>query len=81
MNLQDDRIVSIPSSIQGKAPNFKTIDKNISVGYKDDKLSSIANKFGDTLETDEIRIANRMKQVEFGKNTKGYDNYIAAVPK
>jgi hypothetical protein len=32
-------------------------------------------------ETNEQRIENRMKQIKFGKNTIGYDNYLAAVPK
>jgi hypothetical protein len=32
-------------------------------------------------ETNEHRIENRMKQITFGKNTIGYDNYVAAVPK
>jgi hypothetical protein len=32
-------------------------------------------------ETDQTRIAARLKQIAFGKNTVGYDNYIAEVPK
>ena len=33
------------------------------------------------IEKDPKRIAARLKQIAFGKNTGGYDNYIASVPK
>lgn len=32
-------------------------------------------------ESDVKRLANRQKQVEYGKNTVGYEKYIALVPK
>ena len=32
-------------------------------------------------ETDAHRIAQRQKQVDFGKNTLGYDYYLKAVPR
>ncbi len=38
-------------------------------------------KFGTGIETNEHRIESRQKQIQFGKNTIGYDNYLAAVPK
>lgn len=38
-------------------------------------------KFGTGIETNEHRIEMRQKQIQFGKNTIGYDNYLAAVPK
>ena len=44
-------------------------------------LDSDGNRFGSGIETDERKIENRMKQILFGKNTIGYDNYISAVPK
>ena len=33
------------------------------------------------VENDPHKVETRMKQVQFGKNTAGYDNYLAAVPK
>ena len=32
-------------------------------------------------EVDEVRLANRQKQIDFGKNTLGYKNYGLLVPK
>lgn len=33
------------------------------------------------VETDPHRLVQRQKQIDFGKNTVGYENYIKAVPK
>jgi hypothetical protein len=38
-------------------------------------------KVESNVESDEHRIAMRLKQISYGKNTAGYDAYIAAVPK
>lgn len=38
-------------------------------------------KFGSGVETSEHKLETRMKQIQFGKNTIGYDNYLAAIPK
>lgn len=32
-------------------------------------------------ETDEIRLAGRQKQIDYGKNTIGYEKYLATIPK
>jgi hypothetical protein len=41
----------------------------------------LIDDYGATKEVDPVKIANRMKQIQYGKNTIGYDNYIVAVPK
>jgi hypothetical protein len=33
------------------------------------------------LETDPLRLAQRQKQIAFGKNTEAYRNYVQLVPK
>ena len=38
-------------------------------------------KFGGGIETNQQRIEVRSKQIQYGKNTIGYDNYLALVPK
>ena len=38
-------------------------------------------KIASNIETDAHRLETRLKQCQYGKNTIGYDNYTAAVPK
>jgi hypothetical protein len=38
-------------------------------------------KFVATVETDPHKLAQRQKQIDFGKNTTGYQNYVARVPR
>ncbi|CAM9747870.1 unnamed protein product, partial [Choristocarpus tenellus] len=38
-------------------------------------------KFAGDKETDPRRLAQRQKQIDYGKNTLGYDIYVATVPK
>jgi hypothetical protein len=44
-------------------------------------MCTVDLKFGSGVETNEHRIQTRLKQIQFGKNTIGYDNYLAMVPK
>lgn len=60
-----------PSLYSGRAPNLTSITRKC----------SYQGKFGDVRETDENRIQTRIKQILFGKNTTGYDNYVSTVPK
>ena len=38
-------------------------------------------RFDSMVETDSKKIAKRIKQVDYGKNTIGYENYIRLIPK
>ena len=60
-----------PNCIQGKAPDT-FIPKS-----KVPKIYSTTEE----QETDVARLQARLKQISYGKNTTGYDNYIQAVPK
>jgi hypothetical protein len=77
---------NLPSCLRGKAPteNHKRrmIGDRSSLSHSEltiltpDKFSVESN-----VEDDERRIEQRIKQIKFGKNTIGYDRYLAAVPK
>lgn len=53
-------------------------DSPVSFQYTPPKLAS---KPSTERETDPRRLAQRQKQIDLGKNTMGYQNYIAAFPK
>lgn len=38
-------------------------------------------KFADNVEVDPHRLATRQKQLDFGKNTLGYERYLERVPR
>ena len=70
MNKRDSDNISLPSCLVGQAPerHFKR---------------QMVEKFGveTNIEDDEHKIQMRLKQISYGKNTIGYDRYIAEVPK
>lgn len=43
--------------------------------------SSAGNFASREIETDKATLERRQKQIDYGKNTAGYDNYIMKVPK
>ena len=68
--LTDAKNIIKPSSVLGKAPEIH-INKSNSHG--------LSFKISSNIESDEARIQSRLKQIKFGKNTLGYDNYTKAV--
>lgn len=60
----------LPRHMQGRAPDFKAEGGGDGNGLK----------FASDRETDARRLAQRQRQIDFGKNTTGYDRYLQAVP-
>jgi hypothetical protein len=70
-------------SAAGEKRQFSSTDD---VGVDDGSNKRQAHEFdciktGAHVETDPVKIQSRLKQIQFGKNTIGYDNYTAAVPR
>ncbi|KYQ92717.1 histone RNA hairpin-binding protein [Tieghemostelium lacteum] len=47
----------------------------------DCKLTSLPSILKVQKETDIVKLKSRQKQIDFGKNTIGYDNYIKSIPR
>mmetsp|Transcript_38144 Transcript_38144/g.107796 ORF Transcript_38144/g.107796 Transcript_38144/m.107796 type:complete len:294 (+) Transcript_38144:304-1185(+) len=60
---------------QAAGPNPPDFSSEFEVDYDAPKAASVAN------ETDQHRIAQRQRQIDFGKNTRGYVRYRQLVPK
>lgn len=65
---------SKPANVSGRAPKFN----KVSNPFADPKTT--AKLAGGAVE-DPHKLEQRTKQIQFGKNTVGYDNYLAAIPK
>lgn len=63
-------------------PNSNKNGDNGKCFSKKKRLDSLPN-YGKNreFETDEGTLARRTKQIDYGKNTLGYDNYVNKVPK
>ena len=68
-----------------KTSSFESADRN----QKEERKPKFARITGEEVgvrlasmvETDSNKIARREKQIEYGKNTIGYENYIRSIPK
>ena len=58
------------NKLQKRGPRFSNLS-GADVGVK---LSSM-------VETDHRKLSSRQKQIDYGKNTIGYTNYLAKIPK
>ncbi|CAM9938225.1 unnamed protein product [Scytosiphon promiscuus] len=61
----------LPRHLLGQKPDFEAEG-----GGRGEEL-----KFASDREEDPHRLAQRQKQIDFGKNTAGYDKYLATVPR
>lgn len=92
----DDKFTKNPRSYggvsTGTAPKFRRSSYHSAAGAAGSAAAAGAqelqaakftseSKFCSGVETDPQRIEARLKQIQYGKNTVGYDNYLAAVPK
>lgn len=73
----DSSSVSSKRSLRSASDGLSTTSS--SMNGSDNELD--VDKCKKTLETDQIVLRRRQKQIDYGKNTKAYKAYLAAVPK
>ena len=58
-----------------------SLNKTVKVNKSDHVFKNLLAFFRQEIETDEQILMRRQKQLDYGKNTLGYDRYISLVQK
>lgn len=74
-------------SFTGSQNRCEEKNENFNSNIRKRKCSTASSSSSDSkkpltkIETDPVVLARRQKDIDYGKNTIGYDNYVKQVPK
>lgn len=73
--------LTLPAALAGSSSSSGEELEQLDFGDSDDWGGEATQDEDGEEETDPARLLQRQKQVDYGKNTIGYERYVVAVPK
>lgn len=73
--------LTLPAALAGSSSSSGEELEQLDFGDSDDWGGEATQDEEEEEETDPARLLQRQKQVDYGKNTIGYERYVVAVPK